>query len=105
MLQVLSVVVACIWICAAQAEQEHVLDDFAEYFFLKLVLSRDVSGTLRQVAVASGGYALCLDYNFNGVAGDVGIRRELPIQYSENYQFSFLVRGDAPCQRFAIEVA
>lgn len=53
-LQVLSVVVACIWICAAQAEQEHVLDDFENISSWKLVLSRDVSGTLRQVAVASG---------------------------------------------------
>ncbi|ALQ98112.1 discoidin domain-containing protein [Xylella fastidiosa] len=104
MLQILSVVVACIWICAAQAEQEQVLDDFENISSWKLVLSHDVSGTLRQVAVASGGYALCLDYNFNGVAGDVGIRRELPIQYSENYQFSFLVRGDAPANDLQLKL-
>ncbi len=47
-LQVLSVVVACIWICAAQAEQEQVLDDFENISSWKLVLSHDVSGTLRR---------------------------------------------------------
>ncbi|AXI83200.1 coagulation factor 5/8 type domain-containing protein [Xylella taiwanensis] len=104
MIQILSVVVACIWICAAQAEQEQILDEFEDVSSWKLVLSDHVSGTLRQVAVASGGYALCLDYNFNGVSGDVGIRRELPIQYSENYQFSFLVRGDAPANDLQLKL-
>ncbi|HHW4683258.1 MAG TPA: discoidin domain-containing protein, partial [Xylella sp.] len=104
MIQILSVVVACIWICAAQAEQEKILDELDDVSAWKVVLSHQVSGTLRQVAVASGGDALCLDYNFNGVSGDVGIRRELPIQYSENYQFSFLVRGDAPANDLQLKL-
>src|SRR3546814_10979873 len=42
------------------------------------------------------GKALCLDYDFNGVSGYVGIQRDLPINYPENYAFAFEIRGDSP---------
>lgn len=70
---------------AAQA-QERVLDGFNDIGAWRLVVSNQVSGSLRPVATTSGGHALCLDYNFNGVSGYVGIRRNLPIEYPDNYR-------------------
>src|SRR3546814_7785090 len=40
--------------------------------------------------------ALCLDYDFTDVSGDVGIQLDLPIDYPENYAFAFQIRGDSP---------
>ncbi|WP_033486116.1 discoidin domain-containing protein, partial [Xanthomonas phaseoli] len=80
---------------AAQA-QERVLDGFNDIGAWRLVVSNQVSGSLRPVATPSGGHALCLDYNFNGVSGYVGIRRNLPITYPDNYRMSFAVRGESP---------
>jgi len=42
------------------------------------------------------GKALCLDYDFNGVSGYVGIQRDLVLEYPGNYRFDFLLRGDSP---------
>jgi len=56
--------------------------------------SDQVSATLR--ADSSGkSPALCLDFNFNGVSGYAALRRKFPIDYPENYAFSFRTRGDA----------
>src|SRR5262249_2497425 len=53
----------------------------------------------RRAARAAGegpaGQALCLDFDFAGVAGYAGVRRALPIDFPPNYEFSFDVRGDA----------
>ena len=54
-----------------------VLDDFDDIGAWKLVLSDQVSGSLRPVSGAGGGRALCLDYDFHKVSGYVGIRRAL----------------------------
>ena len=80
----------------AMAQDAKVLDDFDDVGPWKLVVSNQVSGSLRPVAGPGGGKALCLDYNFNGVSGYVGIRRDLPVQYPDNYQLSFNLRGDSP---------
>ncbi|NEL79080.1 MAG: hypothetical protein G3W61_22995, partial [Xanthomonas perforans] len=79
----------------AQA-QERVLDGFNDIGAWRLVVSNQVSGSLRPVATSAGGHALCLDYNFNGVSGYVGIRRNLPIDYPDNYRIGFALRGDSP---------
>jgi hypothetical protein len=73
-----------------------VLDSFDDMTPWKLVVSDQVSGSLRSVAGSGGGRALCVDYDFHNVSGYVGIRRELGIQYPENYQFGFQLRGDSP---------
>ena len=80
----------------AVAQDAKVLDDFDDVSAWKLVLSNQVSGSLRPVSVPGGGKALCVDYNFNGVSGYVGIRRALPVKYPDNYQLSFNLRGDSP---------
>jgi len=73
-----------------------IIDAFDDVAAWKLVLSDQVSGSLRPVAGAGGGRALCLDYDFHNVSGHVGIRRALPLAYPENYQFGLQLRGDSP---------
>jgi hypothetical protein len=73
-----------------------VLDDFDDIGAWTLVLSDQVSGSLRPVSGAGGGRALCLDYDFHEVSGYVGIRRALNIDYPVNYRFGFQLRGDSP---------
>lgn len=73
-----------------------VLDDFDDVSAWKLVLSDQVSGSLRPVSGAGGGRALCLDYDFHNVSGYVGIRRALTVEYPVNYRFGFQLRGDSP---------
>lgn len=71
------------------------LDAFDDPSTWRVVTSNQVSGKLR-VARGTDGKALCLDYDFNGVSGYVGIQRDLAIDYPENYAFSFRLRGDSP---------
>ena len=71
------------------------LDDFEDASRWRVVTSNQVSGSIRSVAGAEG-RALCLDYDFNGVSGYVGIQRDLPMTYPQNYRFSFRLRGDSP---------
>ncbi|WP_435594040.1 discoidin domain-containing protein [Proluteimonas luteida] len=72
-----------------------VLDDFEDLSPWQVVTSNQVTGTLRQVDVDDG-KALCLDYHYNGVSGHVGIQRDLPLDYPDNYRFGFRLRGDSP---------
>ncbi len=72
-----------------------VLDDFSDASRWRVVTSNQVSGKLRQVD-GSTGKALCLDYDYNGVSGYVGLQRDLPLDYPENYRFDFRMRGDSP---------
>lgn len=90
------------WSCMAAAATPpvapapKVIDDFDDLAQWKLVLSDQVSGSLRPVAGAGGGRAMCLDYDFHDVSGYVGVRRALDIQYPANYRFGFQLRGDSP---------
>ena len=77
------------------AHSPQLLDDFEDASAWRVVASDQVSGSIRSVAGAQG-QALCLDYDFNGVSGHVGIQRELPMRYPDNYRFSFQLRGDSP---------
>ncbi len=72
-----------------------VLDGFEDPAPWRVVVSDQVSGSIRRVEGVQGG-ALCLDYDFNGVSGYAGIQRDLPLEYPENYRFSFRMRGDSP---------
>jgi len=75
--------------------EPRLLDGFEDTTPWRLVTSNQVSGKLRLVGGAEG-RALCLDYDFNGVSGYAGIQRDLPIDYSENYAFTFQLRGESP---------
>ncbi|MGY0619688.1 discoidin domain-containing protein [Lysobacter sp. A378] len=75
--------------------QARTLDGFDHAADWSVVTSDQVSGSLREVDGIQG-RALCLDYDFNGVSGYVGLQRKLPMEYPADYQFSFQLRGDAP---------
>ena len=80
---------------ASATTQPRVLDDFDDVSHWRVVVSDQVSASIREVPGAQGG-ALCLDYDFNGVSGHAGIQRDLPLEYPENYRFGFRLRGDSP---------
>lgn len=80
---------------ASAQEKPHILDDFSNPATWRVVTSNQVSGSLRTVDGARG-KALCLDYDYNGVSGYVGIQRDLPLEYPQNYRFDFQLRGDSP---------
>ncbi|MGJ4729308.1 discoidin domain-containing protein [Luteimonas sp. SDU101] len=98
---------ALTWLCLASplaaqpslepepAQSHRLLDGFDDLSAWRVVASDQVSGSLRAVA-GDQGQALCLDYDFNGVSGHVGIQRELAMDYPDNYRFSFRLRGDSP---------
>ena len=79
----------------AQDAAVRVLDDFGDASRWRVVTSNQVSGSIRLVDGVEG-KALCLDYDFNGVSGYVGIQRDLAIEYPDNYRFDFRLRGDSP---------
>ena len=76
-------------------EPPRLLDGFEDAAPWRVVASDQVSGSVRTAAGAQG-RALCLDYDFNGVSGHVGIQRDLPMTYPDNYRFSFQLQGDSP---------
>jgi len=87
---------ALLWTANSHAQPSpRQLDSFERLSDWKVVTSNQVSGKLRQIQ-GTEGKALCLDYDFNGVSGYAGIQRELPIDYPQNYQFAFQLRGDSP---------
>jgi hypothetical protein len=69
------------------------LDAFVDAGAWSAVASDQVEATLRR---PGEGTSLCLDFDFHGVSGYAGIRRELAIDYPENYEFAFRVRGETP---------
>ncbi|TXH67450.1 MAG: coagulation factor 5/8 type domain-containing protein [Lysobacteraceae bacterium] len=79
----------------ASAQDSVVLDDFDDVSPWRVIASTQVSGTIR--ALHEGDVrALCLDYDFNGVSGYVGVQRDLERRYPENYRFDFRLRGQSP---------
>ena len=85
---------------AAHAHDARVLDDFADASPWRAIASDQVTAGLR---AADG--ALCLAYDFNGVSGYAGLRRELAIDYPPDYEFAFDVRGAGPPNAFQFKLA
>ncbi|CAN5144194.1 discoidin domain-containing protein [soil metagenome] len=71
------------------------LDNFESLAPWIPVTSTQVTAKLR-LAPGVEGHALCMDYDFHGVSGYVGITRVLPMDYPSDYAFSFQLRGDSP---------
>ncbi len=81
---------------SAQAQEgARLLDGFEDASAWRVLTSNQVSGRLRTVEGVTG-RALCLDYDFNGVSGYASLQRDLPMEYPDNYRFSFRLRGDSP---------
>ena len=79
----------------AHAQAPQLLDDFENPAAWRVIASDQVTGNIRTVEGAEG-KALCLDYDFHGVSGYAGVQRDLPLEYSQDYEFSFQLRGDSP---------
>ncbi|WP_101925494.1 MULTISPECIES: discoidin domain-containing protein [Luteimonas] len=80
-----------------------VLDDFEDLSAWRVLTSNQVSGALRAID-GPAGKAMCLDYDFNGVSGYVGVQRDLPLEYPENYRFGFQLQGDSPANDLQFKV-
>jgi len=93
--------------CAAPPTAPVALDGFNNLDNWQIVVSNQVTASTRLVQAASGGRAkaICLDYDFNGVSGYAGIRRAIPIEYPDNYQLSFQLRGDSPSNDLQFKLA
>ncbi len=79
--------------------QARVLDDFDSTHAWKIIQSDQVTGMLR---TSDGG--LCLDYDFHGVSGYVGLQRDVALDYPANYAFDFKVRGNGPKNDFQFKL-
>lgn len=91
-------IVVLLAVAATQVQAQEgakLLDGFEDASKWRVVASNQVSGSIRSIDGADG-KALCLDYDFNGVSGYVGIQRDLALRYPENYRFGFKLRGDSP---------
>ena len=76
------------------AQQLRLLDSFEDLAPWQAASSDGVKASIRAVAGLEG-QALCLDFDFSGVAGYAMARRALPINFPSDYEFTFYVRGDA----------
>jgi hypothetical protein len=83
------------WMSPLFAQIPHLLDGFEDLTLWQVGTSDGVRASIHTVE-GLGRQALCLDFDFSGVAGYASARRELPIDFPPNYEFSFDVRGDAP---------
>lgn len=93
----------CMFGWDARAQSPHQLDGFDSTAGWKVVASDQVAGVLRTTDGVTG-KALCLDYDFHGVSGYVGITRALPLTYPANYAFEFTLRGDGPRNDFQFKL-
>lgn len=87
---------------ASASGATHTLDNFDELTPWTANASDQVKASLRQVQGVAG-KALCLDYDFNGVAGYAFARRALPLVFPDNYSFEIQVRGDAPSNQLEVK--
>jgi hypothetical protein len=88
---------------AAAVPPERVIDDFET----STVWSRNASpGAVVEVAQDSGhdGMGMRIDFDFQGGAGFVFVRRELNLPLPANYAFSFDLRGDAQRNDFQFKL-
>ena len=83
------------WVSPVCAQLSHLLDGFEDRVLWQVGASDGVQASLR-TAVGLEGQALCLEFDFVGVAGYASVRRALPIDFPPNYEFAFYVRGAAP---------
>lgn len=93
-------------LCAllANAAEPRLLDGFDDASAWTAVASDQVEAKLRPLREGDT-RALCLDFDFHGVSGYAAMRRTLPVDYPDNYEFSFRLRGDAPDNALQFKLA
>ena len=79
------------------------LDDFQEIGPWQASASDGVKANLR-ITQGSAGNALCMDFDFGTVSGYAVARRDLPLDFPQNYEFTFGLRGDAPPNTFQFKL-
>ncbi len=80
----------------AADEAVRVLDSFGDAHAWTALASDQVGASLHLAQQSDGSNALCLAFDFHGVSGYAAMRRPLAIDYPDNYQFEYRLRGDAP---------
>jgi hypothetical protein len=80
------------WGAPVFAQPPRLLDGFEDRALWRAGASDGVRASLRAVEGMEG-QALCLDFDFAGVAGHASVRRALPIDFPPDYEFAFYVRG------------
>lgn len=89
---------------AANSESIRLLDRFDDATAWNAVASDQIEASLRPLREGDSN-ALCLDFDFHGVSGYAAMRRKLPIDYPDNYEFAFRLRGDAPDNALQFKLA
>ncbi len=87
----------------AHAQEAKLLDGFETADGWKVVASDQVTGDLR-IVDGDDGKAMCLDYDFHGVSGYVGVQKPMALAYPENYAFGFRMRGNGPRNDFQFKL-
>jgi len=85
-------------------EVSRVLDDFSRPSAWKAEGTDDI-GTRLQAAQGKDGKAACLVFDFRGVSGAATLRRELPMDWPDNFALSFDVRGHMPPNDLQVKLA
>ena len=83
-----------LWMPPLFAQQPHLLDGFEDLALWQAGASEGVRASLQAVEGLTG-QALCLAFDFAGIAGYASARRALPLDFPPNYELTFYVRGDA----------
>jgi hypothetical protein len=91
------------WVPPLFAQQPRLLDGFEDQTLWQARASDGVRASIR-VTEGVEGQALCLDFDFSGFAGYASVRRDLPIDFPSNYEFSFHIRGDAPANNLEFKL-
>lgn len=87
---------------SAQTPAPRTLDAFESVEPWSALSSDGVKAAKRSVP-GHEGRALRMDFDFSGVSGYAYLRRELPINFPENYEVSFWMRADAPVNTFEVK--
>jgi hypothetical protein len=91
------------WVSPGLAQRPRLLDAFEDQAPWQAGASDGVQASLAAAAGVDG-QALCLDFDFSGVAGYASVRRALPLELPPNYEFSLYLRGQAPVNNFEFKL-
>lgn len=80
------------------------LDDFSRSDVWTAEGTDDIETALG-VADGRHGKAICLSFDFHGVSGAAMLRRQLPVDWPDNFALSFDVRGDMPPNDLQVKLA
>jgi hypothetical protein len=83
-----------VWMSSVSAQSPRLLYGFEDLAQWQVGASDGVRVALH-ASEGLEGQALCLDFDFTGVAGYASVRRALPIDFPPDYEFSFYIRGEA----------